>query len=77
MKSPRKNEIIVAFTTADGLTVECRRQPSTYTHLNATTPEQLNAATTAAIRAALAILDHTPPQYRHALNAQPLQSITQ
>lgn len=77
MKAPRKNEIVVAFTTANGLTVEARRLPSPYTHLNSDHHEELNAATTAAIKAVLAALDHSPLQYRAALNATPLQSVTQ
>lgn len=77
MKAPRKNEIVVAFTTADGITVEARRPATTYTHLKATHHKQLNHATTGAIHAVLAALDHSPLQYRYALNATPLQSVTQ
>ena len=77
MKAPRKNEIVVAFTTANGITVEVRRPANSYTQLQFNHHEELNAASTAAIKALLDALDHSPLQYRVALNATPLQSVTQ
>lgn len=75
MKSPRKNEFIIAFTLNSGLTVEHRITPHGYileASWKATNdiPQQLYLDALEAMR-----LSVNP--YRHALYAQPLQSITQ
>lgn len=73
MKQPRKNEFIIAFQLDSGLMVECRMQPQGYP-LNASwtatsdVPQQLYLAAAAAFA-----LSVNP--YRHALTANPLQTI--
>ena len=71
MKTPKKNEIVIAFTTADGLTVESRYSAKNRPPLHAA-PERMHAALD---RAHATLRAHLPARCP-ALDAAPLQSLT-